>query len=285
MTKRYFSRHSLNIFSLERTEWGFPIHGHNFYELIVIESGNGIQVMNDVSFPYKKGDIFLLTPNDEHYFEIEEKTRFTFVKFTEQIFTEKNEGNSSNAWQKKIDTILFNPNTLPGPIISSEEEKSKILKLLALLKVEYEMKDVFSRHLVLDLFDAMITVIARCLNERNKTLTYKETADTDRVSSVLTYIRQHILEKEKLSINAIADEFFMSPNYVGIFIKKHTGMSIQQVVMETKLKTAERLLASSKLTISEIANRLQFTDSSHFTKTFKKYRNKTPKVFRKEING
>tara|TARA_R110001592_G_scaffold11019_21_gene55576 strand:+ start:2894 stop:3475 length:582 start_codon:yes stop_codon:yes gene_type:complete len=182
-----------------------------------------MQVMNDVTFPYQKGVIFLLTSNDEHSFEIEEKTLFTFVKFTEQIFAEKNEENLPNAWQKKIDTILINPNTRPGTIISLEKEKHKVLQLLELLKVEYEMKDVVSPHLVLDLFDALITVIARCLNEQSKTLTYKENADTDRVGSVLTYIQQHILEKEKLSIKAIADEFLMSPNYAGILLKNIQG--------------------------------------------------------------
>ena len=42
-------------------------------------------------------------------------------------------------------------------------------------------------------------------------------------------------------VKAISNEFLMSPNYVGIFIKKHTGMYIQQIVLETRLKTAERL--------------------------------------------
>lgn len=94
---------------------------------------------------------------------------------------------------------------------------------------------------------------------------------------MLAYIRQNILDKEKIKLDAIANEFHMSPNYVSIFLKKHTGLSIQKLVLETKLKIAERLMRQSNLNISEVAVRLGFTDSSHFNKIFKKYRNMTPK--------
>ena len=56
------------------------------------------------------------------------------------------------------------------------------------------------------------------------------------------------------------------------------------MALDTKLKTAELLLITSIMPISEISARLQFTDSSHFTKVFKKYRGQTPKMFRNEIN-
>jgi len=280
MAKRYFSRHALNIFSLEREEWEFPMHTHNFYELIFIENGSGLQLMNDVEFSYKKGDVFLLGPDDEHSFKIEEKTIFTFVKFTEQLFAEKNENNPNSKWQKKIDKLLLHPNTRPGSIVNDENERTKLFQALSLLRSEYELKDTFSRQVALELFGALITMVARNLNTRNKILKPEEMGEIDKVSGVLNYIRRHILERDKLSIGVMADTFNMSPNYIGIFIKKHTGMSVQQIVMETKLKTAERYLLNSSLTISEIAARLQFTDSSHFTKIFKKYRSRTPKAFR-----
>ncbi|WP_223308454.1 helix-turn-helix domain-containing protein [Maribacter polysiphoniae] len=59
------------------------------------------------------------------------------------------------------------------------------------------------------------------------------------------------------------------------------NISGHQYVMQTKMKMAERLFKQTGLTISEIALKMNFTDSSHFTNAFKKYRQITPKKFRK----
>ncbi|MGG8497109.1 AraC family transcriptional regulator [Tenacibaculum sp. TC6] len=284
MIPRYFSHHSLNIFSFEKEVWEYPEHTHNFYELIFIESGHGLQIMNDVTFSYTKGDVFLLGPNDKHRFEIKEKTVFTFLKFTEQLFAEKNETNATNNWQRKIDRILLNPNTQPGAIIYNENDYKKVFQILEIIKEEYLSKDIFSRRIVLELFGALITIIARNLQFKNNLISPEQLAKADKITALLSYVRQHIFDSSKLSIQNIAETFLMSPNYVGTFIKKHTGMNLQQLITQTKLKTAERLLGSSKLTVSEIAIRLQFTDASHFTKFFKKHKGITPKVYRNKKN-
>lgn len=128
---------------------------------------------------------------------------------------------------------------------------------------------IFSRQVVLNLFGAMIAVIVRNLNERNSVLSKKETDEMDKINLILGHIRQHIFEKEMLTINALADKFHLSQNYVGIYIKKHTGSSLQSIILDIKFKTAERLLCSSNIPLKEISNRLGFVDSSHFSTMFK----------------
>lgn len=280
MAKRYYSRHALNIFTLELEKWEYPLHKHNFFELIFIAAGSGFQTINDVRFGYQKGAIFLLTPEDEHFFEIAEPTTFTYVKFTEQLFLEKQLDNPNSKWQEKIEQVLSNPNAQPQDIIEEETDRSKLFQLLAVLRAEYERTDMFSRQATLELFGAMMLIIARNLHKKGNLPAIQQSKEVEKVSTILAYIRQHITDKEKVKIKVIAEAHLMSPNYVSIFIKKHTGLSIQKLVLETKIKTAERLLRQSNLTISEIAARLGFTDVSHFNKTFKRYFNKTPKKFR-----
>ncbi len=279
-TKRFFSDVSLNVFSLELELWAYEIHRHNFYELIFIRKGKGKHIINDIEIPYNKGDIFLLTHNDEHFFNIEEKTVFTFLKFTEQLLSEKTENNSSNSWLNAIEYVLINVNLIPDRILSGEEEKKKAFQLLDLLHAEYKIRDPFSRLLLLELFGSMMILISRHLSKRSN-INYLKRPYTDKVSQILSYIRQHILDREKVSVQAIASRFYMSPNYVSFFIKKHTGISLQKMILKTRLKAADNMLTNSDLTISEIAFRLDFTDSSHFIKIFKKYRGGyTPKNFR-----
>lgn len=126
---------------MELDKWEFPLHSHNFYELIFIEKGSGSHTVNEIPLDYQKGDIFLLTPRDEHRFDIAEKTVFTFVKFTEQLFVEKTENSAKGKWQRKIDSVLCNPNSQPDSIVSEKEESEKLFSMLSLLRNEYENSD------------------------------------------------------------------------------------------------------------------------------------------------
>lgn len=277
MAKRFFSAASFNLFELDLDYWDYPKHGHNFFELVFIVSGSGMHQINESDIPYKKGDVFLLTPNDEHKFVVEERTVFGYLKFTEQLFLEKTELVSDLKWRKQIDAIILHSNSVPGSIITREADREAMFQLYQLLKREFLTPSPFGRSVILELFGALLIIISRNIDNEHVVATLSE---KDRVNAILTYVRQNIGNSEKTKISAIAEEFFISPNYVSVFIKKHAGISIQQYVLQTKIKMAERLLKQTSLTVTQIAQKMNFTDTSHFTKTFKKFKGVTPKGFR-----
>lgn len=281
MAKRFFSASSFNVFELDVDFWNYPRHAHNFFELVFIVSGNGTHQLNESGFEYNKGDVFLLTPNDEHEFVVNEKTVFGYVKFTEQLFLEKTELVSALKGQKKLDAVILHSNSIPGSVIKNKRDKEIVFQLFQLLKMEYKEPSTYSRSVLLELFGALLIIISRNISKDDLTVAISE---KDKVNNILTYVRQNVLSNERIRIAEIAKEFHMSPNYVSIFIKKHAGISIQQYVFQTRMKMAERLLKQTSLTISEIAQKMRFTDSSHFTKAFKKYKQITPKEFRKSLN-
>lgn len=277
MAKRFFSASSFNVFELDLEFWDYPKHRHNFFELIFIVSGSGTHQLNESIFKYNQGDLFLLTPNDEHEFIVNEQTVFGYLKFTEQLFLEKTELVSDFKWRKKIDALVLHSNSIPGSIMNNEPDRESVFLLFQLIKKEFKNPKTYGRSILLELFGALLMIISRNISNDNLTLTFSE---KDKVDAILTYVRQNVLDNEKIKISEIAKEFNMSPNYVSVFIKKHAGISIQQYAIQTKMKMAERLLKQTSLNFSEIAQKMCFTDSSHFTKTFKKYKGVTPKVFR-----
>lgn len=278
--KRIFSRYALNIFSLELEEWPYETHTHNFYELILVNEGCGIHHLNDTSFNFSESDIFLLTPEDHHSFELHSFTRFTYIKFTEQIFDEKPDWNGSD-WLKKVERILFRPNTIPESIIADTSDREMMFVLAEKLKTEFTQPGLYSRQLMLELFGAILTLIVRHLSRRNYEDSRVTHEEKSRLSDILAFIRQHIGNPEKITQQRIASEFHLSHNYVSTYLRKHTGMGLRQMITQTRLKTAERLLRQSTLTISQIAGNLGFTDASHMNKAFRKYRGMNPSEYRK----
>lgn len=277
MAKRFFSAASFNVFELDLEQWDYPKHAHNFFELVFIVSGNGKHQINESTLDYSPGDVFLLTPRDEHKFTVDERTVFGYIKFTEQLFLEKTELVSDLKWRKQMDGIILHANSIPGPVVHDEEDKKSVFQLYGLLKKEYENPSTYGRSILLELFGALLMLISRNISNDGA---LPPVSKTDRVNAILTYIRQNVLDHDRIKVSAIAEAFHMSPNYVSIFVKKHAGISIRQYVTQTRMKMAERLLEQTDLTLSEIAQKMNFTDSSHFTKVFKKNRGMTPKLFR-----
>ena len=102
----------------------------------------------------------------------------------------------------------------------------------------------------------------------------------EKIEKILAYIRVNALDKERMKIENLADKFLMSASYISIFVKKHSGLSIQNHIIQYKIKLAEKLLMQSNLNIGEISFKMGFNDASHFNKFLKKHYGKSPLQFR-----
>lgn len=276
--KRLFSKHALNIFQIHMESWPHPLHTHNFYELILINEGTGFHMVNDVTFPYKKDDVFLLTPHDYHQFHITEATTFTYLKFTEALLEEKNTLITSNHISKETRELLLLARNQTQCIVKSPSDNSFIHALCNQLLNEFKNPSRFSKQIAQELFGAILLIVLRnIIPLSNKNFAAHEETIIDRL---LYYIRSEIGNPEKISQKALAEFLNLSPGYIGSFIKKHTGNSLQYMINETRLQTAEKLLKQSSLPIKEIASRVGFNDSSHMNKLFQKYRKANPKSYR-----
>ncbi|WP_452220722.1 AraC family transcriptional regulator [Lacinutrix salivirga] len=277
MSKRFYITKNLDVLEFEAVEeWGYPRHNHNFFELTFILKGSGHHILNDTVIDYNKGDLFFLTPKDEHEFVIAEPTTFGIIKFTEQLFLEKATFSSSTYWRKNIETVIFHSNIITESIVHYHTDKTQLFGLYELIKNELHEPQVYSRNVLTELFGALLIILSRNLKSSLKHKLSTTSSNSEKIERMLSYIRQNVLHKERIKIKTIAEEFHMSPNYISIFIKKHAGISIQQYVIQTKIKMAERLLKQSNLSINEIADKTGFVDASHFNRIFKKYNGKNP---------
>ena len=87
---------------------------------------------------------------------------------------------------------------------------------------------------------------------------------------------------EKIKLRDVAKSFGIHPNYLTRIFHTEYGVSPKQYVMNLKLKKARRLLTTTELSISVIANSLGFDDQLAFSKIFKKKFAVSPSEYRKQ---
>ncbi|MBK1880118.1 AraC family transcriptional regulator [Pelagicoccus mobilis] len=266
----------------ELSSWGDRPHKHNFFEIVYVEKGEGIQCINKNLFEYREGNIFLLPPLDCHSFKIAKPSRFYFIRFTDHYFLKEDGLTRYAEWFDRIAYILANYNKVPGDIISSEREREFIVNSIKSIHREYTVSDSYSESIIAGAVAGILSVLARSIENR-----YVDQANEidNRFGEVLRYINTNVENNEKLRVDALSVEFGISPSYFSEYFKKNAGTSLKDYIIKSKLRIVETKVLHSDASLKEIAYQLGFTDSSHLSRCFKKVYGMTVKGFREARIG
>lgn len=252
-------------------------HDHSFFELVYILSGTGIQWINNNKFAYHDGHLFMLTPGDSHSFDIHTTTRFVTIKFND-IYIHSAVFGAENI--QRLEFILQHANHQPGCILRNKTDKLLVKPMIEAIIREHINKYLYSKEIIAQLINTIIIVVARNIamflpgqvNESSE----------EKSLDIMQYIQTNICQPDKIKAKAISRHFGISVNYLGRYFKKHMHETMQQYILNYKLKLVENRLLHSEMRISEIVTELGFTDESHLNRLFKKYRGYSPSAFRKK---
>ncbi|WP_285009680.1 helix-turn-helix domain-containing protein [Pedobacter faecalis] len=83
-----------------------------------------------------------------------------------------------------------------------------------------------------------------------------------------------------LTVQHIASQMNLSPNYLSDLLRVHTGQNTQQHIHEKLIAKAKEKLSTTDLSVSEIAYALGFEHAQSFSTLFKRKTNLSPMEFR-----
>lgn len=266
----------------DTAQWTKRPHRHNFFELVFIEEGEGFQCINHQQVPYQRHNVFLLPPLDCHSFVITTPTRFVFLRFTNQVFVQHRGGELDvRDWFQKLSYILINYNKLPGDVIQSSSDKQHLLHSLQLIRDEHTHPDSFSPTIIQTALVTILNLLTRHIEAALLNVPADADAHSQRFVRVLSHIQHNLFKNTQLRVAALAEQAGMSPTYFSEYFKRHAGESLQTYITKSRLKIAETRLLHSDNSAKEIAFELGFTDTSHLSRTFKKYYGRTIQNFRR----
>lgn len=99
----------------------------------------------------------------------------------------------------------------------------------------------------------------------------------------LVYKFKKLVEQQFLKLKTVqeyADELLISAKYLTEIVKSETGQSALHIIHNRLYLEAQYLLSSSGLSIKEIAEQLNFDNSSHFSRFFKRFAGSNPSDFK-----
>lgn len=249
--------------------------------LLYVLSGSGTFCLKNESFPLKKGTLVFypagvtyrpcsspedpmtfISVNFDYNLEFSSQKR-TLKPVSEEKFDEKLIFDSASrlgipALQKTL--VLYSMQTVEGALLELVDEFTK--------------KTAYFEETASALLE---TVIYKAL--RYSTANRKTPALGDKI---LDYIRQNFAKQ--LDYQTIGAHFSYHPYYINSLIKKHTGMSLHKYLTLCRMQEAVRLLTSTELPISEVAEQVGIHNEKYFSVCFKAHTGETPSKYRNTRN-
>ncbi len=98
------------------------------------------------------------------------------------------------------------------------------------------------------------------------------------IQKAAEYIRQNY--RNKLTIDDIAQEVYLSPCYVSRIFKQSLGCTLMEYLTQVRVEEAKTMLKNPRYNVMQAAEESGFEDAGYFTRVFKKLEGITPSSFK-----
>lgn len=106
-----------------------------------------------------------------------------------------------------------------------------------------------------------------------------EEQETRVIISITKHLQEHM--EEDISLAYLAEKFHLSAQYISQLFKNEIGVNFLAYLTNLRMEKAKKLLVTTALPITEVAEQVGYSDYRVFTKVFKKVESMTPSQYRR----
>ncbi|TLV01436.1 helix-turn-helix domain-containing protein [Dyadobacter luticola] len=168
----------------------------------------------------------------------------------------------------------------------SEKEEQNVAAIFQKISEELVHIDRHTQEIVLSQIDLLLNYSTRFYERQFLTRKAVNHDLLTKMENVLASYFDHLApEKNELpTVEYLADQLNLSPHYLSDMLRSLTGLSAQQHIHEKLIEKAKHYLATTNLSVAEIAYQLGFEYAQSFNKLFKKKMHVSPLEFRRSFN-
>ena len=228
----------------KRTVW---LHAHQSPEFLYIRDGQILVTCNDVEQIYSENEIAIINGNDMHRIK-----PLTDTALYDYLI---------------VDLSICDVGQLP--IRSSN---IKAIELFQTIMHELRHQEPYYREVVIGYIKVFQSLLVRHASEH--AVSDVEARKFFYLRKATSFMYQHFAES--ISLEDISNAIPLNKYYLSHIFKEMTGHSVLSNLNYIRCNNAFAMLSTGKYSVSECAYTSGFSDSSHFTKTYKKVFGRTP---------
>lgn len=182
-----------------------------------------------------------------------------------------------------IQDYTFFSYTVNEALHLSESERKTIINCI--MKIEEEINGASDRHSNLIIASAIELLLNYCMRFYDRQFITRKKENKDTLASFESVLNDYFRTDKPARLGTptvayCAEQLHLSANYFGDLIKKETGSSAQEYILEKTMTTAKELLADPTMSISEVAYALGYQYPQYFSRAFKRVVGYSPNQYK-----
>ena len=265
LEKTGYLKEDFRLFHInDQTKKDFSYHYHDFHKIIVFISGKVTYHIEGKAYHLKPRDILLVSQGAIHKPEIDPS-----VPYERYIFWIRDDLSC-----QELNTCFQKANDRSFNLVRADSALQERLKDL-LPEIEQTLQNTHFGDPVLKdaLFTQFMIYINRIFLRTSSSPDKKAYSSDTQVEQLLKYINRNL--SENLSIDQLAERFFLSKYHMMRKFKNETGYTIHNYITSKRLLMA-RSLISQGMPVMKAAQASGFHDYTTFVRAYKKQFGKAP---------
>ncbi len=246
-------------------------HPHiHWFELTLVTGGKGTVLTNDVPVSVLPGDIYLSFPSDFHAIETDptDLLEYDFFAF----------GTDRADLLSDLSEITRNHRSPESRIVRSDFLRSLISNAIA----EMDREDHYSKELLDSIFTQIPIQLIRCFHKKG----FQETATNISEPEILCYRLMNYIDTHiytMTTLHELAEVTNYNYSYLSALFHRVTSSTLIEYYRSRRLETARLLLEEKRMSITKVAEILNYSSIYTFSRAFKDKYGMSPEQFRRNI--
>lgn len=257
-------------------------HSHDYIEILYCLSGTHEIQLNWKSYTFTVGDMVLINSREIHQIRAvtEEMSSYIVVRFEPELL--------HTSYQKTFEIKYMLPfitreSKLQKVFRAEEIQNTFLPQAFAELLEDYTSQSYCYEFALHTNICRIFLWILRYWHQNGVELhtPVEDSGLIEQFRQVLDYMRKHY--DQDITASDMAELCHMSYSYFSRMFKKVIHQNFREYLNYIRIEKAEQLLATTDLSITDIAMQTGFSSSSYFIQQFKLYKKISPRQFRKKF--
>ena len=257
----------------------FPEHKHNYMEMMITLSGTLTHVIDGKRIELSAGDILFLNKHISHSVLRAERDDLGVNVIISDSFLESIADELSGT----VFSGFIKQNSLPlgeGMYLHfSTNGESALNNLVENLLSELFRENGADRFIMSRTVSLLLIYLSRESEDRLLAATELPDKDAKRVMEISSYLKNHYRDG---SLYELSRQLYLSVPYLSKLIRKKTGKSFKELMLNERIARAEKLITETDMQIGEIISAVGYENESYFHREYRKKTGESPLATRKK---
>lgn len=252
-----------------------------FYCIALKRDAKGKIKYGQQHYDYDKGVLSFTAPNQVQYLDLETVecgSGYLLIFHPDFLL--------AHSLANTINNYGFFSYSVNEALHLSAEEEDDLIAILNKIDKECQHIDKHTQEIILSQIELLLNYSNRFYERQFITRKNHNNQLLARFEQIINAYFDNNTPSQKglLTVQYIASQMNISANYLSDLLRIHTGQNTQQHIHEKLIEKAKEKLATTSLSVSEIAFALGFEHSQSFSTLFKKKTKVSPVQFRESFN-